>query len=215
MNQRPPINFEPQKIEAFLAKIENDLNLELQRVEDQKEKKVKRIHRRAYAEAGRLYKQAAKQAQDRRNLERNRYLAEVRANLRRRRWRLLTKCQTHALDLVWIRFLRAWLDPTSQWSWCRLWLSAARDYSNGTTMHIRLGRGARQEVQAQIETAMQDYQGPWQIELDHEMGPGIVIRWDDVLLDGTLRTQCDGVGRMLLRRFADVLHDSVPGRSSR
>ncbi len=208
MNRRTPIDFEPRDIGAFLKKIEHDRDQELAQIDLRRKSEVRRILGNAYKESHRIHKQAAQQLRARRRLERDRYLAGVRADLRRRRWKVLTRVQQRAADVVWRRLLRAWLDPDRQWTWCRMWLDAALQLAEPEQpLEICLGRGIRREVQTQIETTVSAYGRRWRLALDRELGPGLVIRWQDSMLDGRLRSQCPDVAETLLQRIARVLHN--------
>ena len=117
-----PVDFDPQQISPFLEKIARDCDAELRAIAEQRDLDIARLNSEAHAASRRLFRHGADQLRARLELERSRYLARLRSDLRRQHWDILAEAQQRLLETVSERFDDAWKDPQRQWEWCRYWL---------------------------------------------------------------------------------------------
>ncbi len=206
MTHRKQVDVEPQQVTIFLDKIARDRDRELQNIETQKHNKIAQLRREAFAESRRVHNQATKQARARQSQKHDRYLATVNAKLRRRHWRLLTDLQQRVVDAVWARMMQAWNNSEHQWSWCRVWLTEARSRSGSDAVQINLGKGARSDVCEKIKLMMADYPGHFGLQIDESAPEGIIIRWADHMLDGTLRMHRPELLESALRQITHIIY---------
>ncbi len=212
MIHRQQVDVEPQQVAIFLDKIARDRDRELQNIDTQKHNKIAQLRGEAIAQSRRIHHQAAKLARARQSQKHDRYLATINAELRRRHWRLLTDLQRRVADAVWARMMQSWNNPQHQWRWCRQWLDAARSRCASLPLQIDLGRGARSDVCEKINATMTDYPGQFELQTDESAPEGIIIRWADHMLDGTLRMQHPQLLENALRRITDIIY---PGPEAR
>ena len=139
MAKRLPVDFDPRQVSLFLEKIEQDCDTELREIEEKRDAEIARIRGDAYAESRRLFRYSAEQLCTRLALERSRYLARVRSDLRRQQWEILVESQQNVLMAVSDRFWKAWEDPDRQWEWSRYWLELARERAGDNALQIILG----------------------------------------------------------------------------
>ncbi len=203
---------EPQQVRVFLDKIARDRDRELQNIEAQRRDKIVRLRREAFAESRRIHHQASKKARDDQSRKHDRYVATINAKLRRRHWRLLTDLQQRVVDSVWTRMMEAWNDPSTQWRWCRAWVNEARRHSGSDPVHISLGQGGHCDVCNKIERMMADYPGEWNMTIDESSPAGIVIRWAQHLLDGSLRIQQPELQERAMRRITQIVYRETTAR---
>ncbi len=201
-----PVDVEPQQVAVFLDKITRDRDRDLQDIENQKHNKIAQLRREARAASRRVHRQASKQARARQSQMHDRYLATVTAKLRRRRWRVLTDLQQRVVEAVWARMMRAWSDPEHQWKWCRVWLTEARSRSASAPLQINLGKNACPDVKRKINAMMADYPGQFELLKDESAPEGIIIRWADHMLDGTLRMQHEEISERALHRITRIIY---------
>lgn len=206
MIHRKHADVEPQQVTVFLDKIVRDRDRELQDIETQKRDQIAQLRADAFAESRRVHNKAAKQARATQAQRHDRYLAGVNAKLRRRHWRLLTDLQQRALDAVWTRMMQAWNDAEHQWGWCRAWLTEARSRSGSDPMQVHLGKGARADVCENIKAMMADYPGHCELQTDESAPEGIIIRWADHMLDGTLHMHRPELLERALCRITQIIY---------
>ncbi len=212
MIHRQQVDVEPQQVTVFLDKIARDRDRELQHIETQKHEKIAQLRHEAFTESRRIHHQASQQARARQSQKHDRYLATVNATLRRRHWRLLTEFQQRVADAVWARMMQAWINSEHQWRWCRVWLTEARGRFGSDPMQINLGRGAHSDVCEKIKEMMADYPAHFELQIDDSAPEGIIIRWADHMLDGTLSMQQP---ELLERALLRITHVIYPGSATR
>jgi flagellar biosynthesis/type III secretory pathway protein FliH len=208
-----PVDFNPRQVSLFLEKIALDCDTELHDIAERRDAEIARIRGDAYAESRRLFRHSAEQLRTRLALERNRYLARVRSDLRRQQWEILVESQQHVLKAVSDRFWKAWEDPDRQWEWSRYWLEMARDLAGDNAIQITLGKGALESVRAKIEKTIRGYHTDTSVIIDPETDPGICIEWGDCMMDGRLSSQTAEITDAVLSRLSDLLYEQA-GESS-
>lgn len=212
MDARLPDNFDAQQVSLFLDKIARECETELRQIACQRDDEIARIRGDAHAESRRLFRHGAAALRARLALERDRYLARVRSELRRRRWDILSESQQRVLEAVAARFSRAWEDPERQWEWCRYWLELALERAGDDALAVTLGQGALDSVRARIEARIGAHRAGASVTVDPDAAPGISIEWDDYVMDGRLGSQSAAITDAVLARLSGLLH--APGAES-
>ncbi|MGI9304461.1 MAG: hypothetical protein ACR2RB_17410 [Gammaproteobacteria bacterium] len=207
MDARVPVDFDPQQVSLFLEKIAQDCDTELRDIAGKRDAEIARIRGDAYAESHRLFRRSAEQLCARLVLERGRYLARVRSDLRRKKWKILVESQQRALKAVSDRFWNAWEVPDRQWEWSQYWLELARERAGDNTIQITLGKGALENVRARIEETIRDHPAGASVTIDTDTDPGIRIEWGDYVLDGRLTSQSTAITDAVLSRLSNLLHE--------
>jgi hypothetical protein len=207
MAERLPTDFDPRQVSLFLEKIALDCDTELRDLAEKRDAEIARIRGDAYAESRRLFRHGAEQLCTRLTLERSRYLARVRSDLRRQQWEILVESQQHVLKAVSDRFWKAWEDPDRQWEWSRYWLESARERAGDNAIRITLGKGALESVRAKIEKTIRDYPVDTSVIIDPDTDPGICIEWGDCMMDGRLASQTAAITDAVLSRLSDLLYE--------
>ena len=207
MAKRLPVDFDPRQVSLFLEKIELDCESELREIEENRDAEIARIRGEACAESRRLFRHSADQLRTWLALERSRYLARVRSDLRRQRWEILAESQQHVLMVVSDRFRKAWEDPGRQWEWSRYWLEMARERAGDNALQITLGQGGLEGVRAKIEKTIRDYPAGTSVTIDPGTDPGICIAWGDCIMDGRLASQTTAITDAVLNRLAGLLYE--------
>jgi vacuolar-type H+-ATPase subunit E/Vma4 len=211
MAARLPVDFNPRQVSLFLEKIALDCDTELLDIAAKRDAEIARIRADAYAESRRLFRHSAEQLSARLALERSRYLARVRSDLRRQQWEILVESQQHVLEAVSDRFRKAWEDPDRQSEWSRYWLELARERAGDNAIRIILGKGALESVRAEIEKMTRDYPADTSVIIDPHADPGICIEWADCIMDGRLSSQTTAITDAVLRRLSDLLYEQGGG----
>ena len=204
-----PIDFNPRQVSLFLEKIALDCDTELRDIAQRRDAEIARIRGDAYAESRRLFRHSAEQLSTWLALERNRYLARVRSDLRRQQWEILVESQQQVLEAVSDRFGKAWEDPDRQWEWSRYWLELARERAGDNAIRITLGKGALESVRAKIEKMTRDYPADTSVIIDPDTDPGICIEWVDCMMDGRLSSQTAAITDAVLSRLSDLLYEQA------
>ncbi len=73
-------------------------------------------------------------------------------------------------------------------------------------MQITLGKGANPDVPDKIAAMLADYPGTFDLEVDRSAPEGIIIRWADHMLDGTLQMHRLELLERALRRITQTLY---------
>ena len=207
MDSQISAEFDPQQVSLFLDKIAEDCESELRDIAVNRDAEIARIRREAHAESRRLFRHGAEQLRSRLALERSRYLARVRSDLRRQQWEILVESQQRVLDAVSDRFCKAWENPDRQWEWCRYWLALALERAGDNTLRIILGKGVLENVRAGIENEVRDHPAGASVTIDTHADPGICIEWGDYMMDGRLTSQNSAITDAVLSRLSDLLRD--------
>ena len=205
MDARLPAEFDPQQVSLFLDKIAADCDAELRDIAANRDAEIARIQAEAHAESRRLFRQNAEQLRARLDIERSRYLARVRSELRRQQWEVLVKSQQRVLEAVSNRFAEAWRDPDRQWEWCQYWLALALDRAGDNSLRIFLGNGGLESVGAKIEQAIAGHPAATSVTIDPDSASGIRIEWGDYVMDGRLNSQTEAISDAILSRLSDLL----------
>jgi hypothetical protein len=201
------VDFDPRQVSLFLEKIALDCDTELRDIAEKRDTEIARIRGDAHVESRRLFRHSAEQLCTRLALERSRYLARVRSDLRRQQWEILVASQQRVLKAVSDRFWNAWQDPERQWEWSRYWMELARERAGDNTTQITLGKGALESVRAKIEKTIRDYPGDTSVIIDQNADPGICIEWGDYIMDGRLASQSAAITDAVLSRLSDLLYE--------
>ncbi len=206
MQNRTGLEFDPQQVASFLEKIARDRDRTLQEIEAGKAARIAEIRAGAFAECRNIHRKASAQSRQSQQQMNERYSAVVKARLRRRRWRLMTETQQRLAEAIWLRMIEAWNDGDGQWRWCRYWITAARRASVAAPLQIRLGKGGSADVCDKVKAVMQDYPAQCEVLVDSGDEPGVVVRWPDHLLDGSLRSQYPLIRERALERVAQLIY---------
>lgn len=209
MAERLPVDFDPRQVSLFLEKIALDCDTELRDIAENRDAEIARIRADAHAESRRLFRHSAEQLSARLALERSRYLARVRSDLRRQQWEILVESQQRVLEAVSDRLRKAWEDPERQWEWSRYWLELVRARVGDNAIRITLGRGAFESVRAKIEKTIRDYPADTSVIIDPDTDPGICIEWGDCMMDGRLASQTAEITDAVLGRLSDLLYEQA------
>ncbi len=207
MDTRISAEYDPQQVALFLDKIAEDCDAELREIALNRDAEIARIRGEAHAESRSLLRHGAGQLRSRLELERSRYLARVRSDLRRQQWEILVESQQRVLEAVSNRFYKAWENPDRQRQWCQYWLRAALERVGDSRFGIVLGRGASENVRARIEKEIGDHPAGGSVIIDANADPGIRIEWGDYVMDGRLTSQSTAITDAVLSRLADMLHE--------
>ncbi len=207
MDSRLPTEFDPQQVSLFLDKIAQDYDAELRDIAANRDAGIARIRGDAYVESRRLFRYSAELLRTRLELERSRYLARVRSDLRRQRWEILVESQQRVLEAVSDRFFKAWEDPDRQWEWCRYWLAAALERAGDNALRIILGKAALESMRAKIEQKICDHPADTSVIVDPDSDSGICIEWGDYLMDGRLTSQSAAITDAVLSRLSNLLYE--------
>ncbi len=200
------MEFDTKHVREFLNKISRDREQEIRSLEDQAFAECERVRADAHETARNFFTQTVERVRLDRQLERERSLSRVRAELRRRRWEALKALQQRALDRVRERMAEAWRDADRQWSWCTFWLDVARHEAGPQPLRVVLGRGALEATRQRLmQTA--DPQSTVQVEMDPSQQPGLMICWQQYILDGTLDSLNAAITEAVLRELAAALHN--------
>lgn len=207
MNARLPTDFDPQQVSLFLDKIAQDCDAELRDIATNRDAEIARIRGEAHAESRQLFRHSAEQLRTRLALERSRYLARARSDLRRQQWEILVESQQRVLEAVSDRYFQAWEDPDRQWEWCRYWLMLALERAGDSVLRIILGKGALESVSAKLEKEIRDCPADSSVIIDANSDPGICIEWGDYVLDGRLTSQSAAMTDAVLSRLSNLLYE--------
>ena len=207
MDAHLPADFDPQQVSLFLDKIAQDCDTELREIAANRDTEIARISEDAHFESRRLFRHSAEQLRTRLALERSRYLARVRSDLRRQQWEVLVESQQRVLEAVSDRFRKAWENPDRQWEWCRYWLALALERAGDNALRIILGKGVLENVRAGIENEVRDHPAGASVTIDTHADPGICIEWGDYMMDGRLTSQNSAITDAVLSRLSDLLRE--------
>ena len=207
MDTRSPTDFDPQHVALFLDKIAQDCDAELHDIATNRDAEIARIRGEAYAESRQLFRHSAEQLRTRLALERSRYLARARSDLRRQQWEILVESQQRVLEAVSDRYFKSWEDPDRQWEWCRYWLMLALERAGDSVLRIILGKGALQSVCAKLKKEISDCPADSSVIIDADSDPGICIEWGDYVLDGRLTSQSAAMTDAVLSRLSNLLYE--------
>ncbi len=208
MDAHLPADFDPRQVALFLDRIARDRDIELREIAQQRDAEIARIRGDAHGESRRLFRQSAEQLRSRLALERNRYLARTRSDLRRQRWEVLAESQLRVLDAVSNRFRKAWEDPQRQWEWCRYWLQQALDRAGDKALRVSLGDDVSARTRANIDQAIGKHPAGASSIIDTRADPGICIEWGDYVMDGRLASQSAAITDSVLGRLSSLLLES-------
>lgn len=209
----PPIVFDPQQVAPFLEKIARERDRELARIARERDAETARILGEAYSEARHLFRHSVEDTRDRLQQEQDRYLARVRSELRRERWKILKSTQAKAVEAIWQRFLQAWDEPPLQLLWCRYWVTQALERAGEMPLTVVCGAGAAAETVRELAVDLRQHAAGGEVRTDDGLEPGLVVEWGDFLLDGRLRAQRSRIADRVLRRLAHLMRDD-PERES-
>lgn len=213
MDEPLPTDFDPQQVKLFLDKIARDCDTELQEIAANRDAGIARIRADAHVESRRLFRNSAEQLRNRLVLERGRYLARVRSDLRRQQWDILAESQKRVLEAVSDRFRRAWEDPGRQSEWCRYWLGFALERAGENALRVILGQGTLENVRAGIEAQVSGHPAGASVIIDPHVDSGICIEWGDYVMDGRLTSQNTAITDAVLSRLSDLLLEQNGGPS--
>lgn len=201
---------DPQQVVAFLDRIARDRDEELARAEQACGMETARIRNDAYREARSLHRRAAVEVRERVRREHDRSLSRLRAELRRSGWRLVADARERAMRKIRARFTQAWLDPDQRWTWCRYWLEQARQRATGQQLTVRCIGGSGSDVCARIRQWIDEHEAGWELRDEDSTDAGIVLTWDDQLLDGRLSAQYAQIDEHLQWQVTRMIHEPDP-----
>jgi vacuolar-type H+-ATPase subunit H len=210
----PPIVFDPQQVAPFLEKIARKRDSELSRITRERDAEMARILGDAYREARHLFRRSVQDTRDRLQQEQDRYLARVRSELRRERWKILKSTQAQAVEAIWQRFLQAWDDPSMQLLWCRYWVTQALERAGELPLTVVCGAGAAAETVKELAVDLRQHAAGGEVRSDDGLEPGLVVEWGDYTLDGRLRAQRSEIADRVLSRVAHLMSDDPDPESA-
>lgn len=200
-----PTGFDPRHVRAFLEKISEDRDEEVNDIRRRVEAETQKIRKDGYRAARRLASQVATDTREHQRREHDRFLYKARSELTRERWSILGDLHRRALDAVRDRFEAAWRDESRQWAWCRHWVDAGADLAAGAPLEVRLGDGTSDTVAERTGKLLDSYPGEWTVRVDTAEPAGVVISWPDHLLDGTLPSHIAVATEEVMERVAALL----------
>ncbi len=217
MTDRPPGgpfqgDVDPGQVEAFVRKIVANRDRELQRIQEQLANQGRTLRADAHARARRLAGRIVERTREDEQRLDARHLYKVRSELSRQRWEALAHYREQARGELQARYAGLWGEPAAQSRWCRFWVQAAREASEGQRLRVRCGPGSTPALREQIAGWLDDYPGGAEVEVDLSIAPGLILEWPDHLLDATLQRQCEAALDEVMQRLARILGDAPVGQ---
>ncbi len=206
----PSDRFDPEHLQQFLREIERDREQQLAALRAEAAAENERLRRDACRESIEFHRQQAAAARERLRLERERTLARTRSELRRRRWALLFELQAQARARLEALFAQAWEADESQRQWCRYWLDVALREAPTAALEVRLGAGARADTVRSLQRVLDALPTPGRVHVDTGQAAGIVVSWEDRVLDARLCSHVSDLMASVVAELAALVHEPPP-----
>lgn len=194
-----------QPTQPFMAMIEADREREIAQIQADADHQVKLIFAEAHAEARRLQRDTNIRLRQELSVRRHKETSRIQARIRRKRWQGLKELQSGIDQQVLDRMCSAWTETVWQWNWCHFWLQATLERDDDAPLRVSIAETACPETLDRIE----QWGGHQKISLifDDPLGePGMIIRWADFELDGSISAQSGSIEAAVLMRLTPRLH---------
>jgi vacuolar-type H+-ATPase subunit E/Vma4 len=204
-----PARPEGGDVRDFIRKIDGDRDRELAAIDAELARELRRIATAAYRASRRFHSEHVARTRQSLSQEHDQRISRARAQRRRQRWRLLQEILEQAVWTARERLRQLWHEPGRQLAWCRHWVTRAVEHAGGAPLVVRIGAGGLPATATALRTMLAAYEGGWQLEMDDSVAAGLIIEWEDTMLDGQLKAQRERLVQAIFAELTVWLHQEA------
>jgi vacuolar-type H+-ATPase subunit E/Vma4 len=190
----------------FVRKISEDRDRELAAIDAGLIRELKSVAKTARQASRRFHSEHAERARQSLQQEYDRRMSRARAAQRRKRWALLQETLDQAMWTASERLRQFWNEAERQADWCRHWVARAVEHAGGAPLVVRIGQGGLSATEADLRGLLSAYQGGYRLSMDDSIAEGVIVEWEDTLLDGRLTAQRERLADVIFAELTEWLH---------